>query len=63
MRAHALCGSSGNLGAKRMMSLCRELESAAEASVKNGDPTPLDALVGRLEGEFARVKTELSAVR
>ena len=55
--AHALRGSSGNLGAPTMAELCLQLEQAAS------DPErPCAAeLVYDIEAEFARVRTALSA--
>jgi CheY-like chemotaxis protein/HPt (histidine-containing phosphotransfer) domain-containing protein len=54
-KAHALCGSSGNLGARRMMGICRKIEEAGEAQ----DLTAAAALMGGLTDEFQRVREEL----
>lgn len=54
-KAHALCGSSGNLGARTMMGICRQIEVAGEQD----DLTAASALMTGLNAEFARVKEEL----
>jgi HPt (histidine-containing phosphotransfer) domain-containing protein len=54
-KAHALCGSSGNLGARQMMSLCRRIEEAGEKQ----DLATAGALMPGLTAEFARVRAEL----
>ena len=54
-KAHALCGSSGNLGARRMMGICRKMEEAGEQD----DLKTAQSLMSGLTDEFARVKEEL----
>ena len=53
--AHSLKGSCSNFGAQAMMSLCRELEEAAEKSLFEQAPV----LVARLEDEFRSLRTVL----
>jgi HPt (histidine-containing phosphotransfer) domain-containing protein len=55
--AHALKGSSGNMGAKRMAKICAELEYAGAS----GDLSYAPELLGRLEEEFSRVRPALEA--
>ncbi len=55
--AHALKGSSGNLGALRMLGLCGELELAA----RGGDFTAVHTLLDEIQREAAAVKTALGA--
>lgn len=54
-KAHALCGSSGNLGARHMMGICRRMEEAGELQ----DLKTAEELMDGLTVEFARVKEEL----
>ncbi|HET7272842.1 MAG TPA: response regulator, partial [Rubrobacter sp.] len=53
--AHTLKGSSGNMGAKRMSSLCAQLEDAGSS----GDLSRVPQLLGDLEAEFGRVRPAL----
>ena len=55
--AHALKGSSGNLGAKVVAEVCAELEVAGES----GDVAALSRLLERLEAELGRVRPALEA--
>lgn len=55
--AHLMKGSSGSLGAMRLMGLCKELEEAARG--RSWDAA--DGLVGRVTAEFARVREALRA--
>ena len=54
--AHALKGSSGNLGAGRMQQLCGELQTLGRAN----DLTTAGDRLARLGVEFALVRTALS---
>ncbi|HET7273437.1 MAG TPA: Hpt domain-containing protein, partial [Rubrobacter sp.] len=51
--AHTLVGSSGNMGASRMASICSQIESGASEE-------PTAALLERLEAEFERVRSALN---
>ena len=53
--AHALKGSSGNMGAKRMAALCAELEEIGHS----GELERAPVLVERLGAEFGRVRPAL----
>jgi two-component system, sensor histidine kinase and response regulator len=55
--AHALKGSSGNMGAKRMAKICAELEYVGAS----GDLSYAPEVLGRLEEEFSRVRPALEA--
>jgi HPt (histidine-containing phosphotransfer) domain-containing protein len=55
--AHALKGSSGSLGAKRMVPICEELEALG----RKGDLAHASGLLTRLEAEFERVREALIA--
>jgi CheY-like chemotaxis protein len=55
--AHALKGSSSNMGAKRMAKICAELEYVGAS----GDLSYAPELLGRLEEEFSRVRPALEA--
>src|SRR5512133_1964444 len=56
-QAHAIKGSSGQVGATEVAALCRELETLALTS----DPGSLWELLGRIEAEFAYVCRAMSA--
>ncbi len=55
--AHALKGSSGNMGAARMAAICAELQ---DVGVSGSLAHALD-LLGQLEEEFERVRPALEA--
>jgi len=55
--AHALKGSSGNMGARRMAAICAELEDVGAS----GDLSRARALLEQLEEEFGRVRPALEA--
>lgn len=55
--AHNLIGSSGNVGATRMVALCRRIDGAA----RNGDLTEAPAMLQRLEAEFEEAASALRA--
>ena len=57
--AHALKGSSGNMGLRRMQELCRHLESIG----KSGAVERAGALMESLEGEWGLAKAALEAER
>ena len=54
--AHALKGSCGHFGAKRLLALCRELEADARAGSTDGSAA---AIIDSIEGECARVRGAL----
>src|SRR5512146_722080 len=53
--AHALKGSSGNMGAVRMLNLCNDLEAVCRAN----DLTAVKRLLDCLESDFAFVRVVL----
>jgi len=53
--AHTLKGSSANLGARRMVALCAELETLCQAETLDNAA----GLLGKLEAEFERVRNRL----
>ena len=55
--AHALIGSSGNMGARRMAAICTELQYVGAS----GDLSRVPELLERLEAEFGRVRPALEA--
>ncbi|MCA1593001.1 MAG: response regulator [Acidobacteria bacterium] len=57
--AHSLKGSSGNLGIRRMATLCAELEE----TLHDGTMDEAGAKVNRLEAEFERVMEALAGKR
>jgi HPt (histidine-containing phosphotransfer) domain-containing protein len=57
--AHTLKGNSRTFGAAELASLCQEAEAAAGA----GDLDAVLARVDGIDGEWARVRTELLALR
>jgi HPt (histidine-containing phosphotransfer) domain-containing protein len=57
--AHALKGSSGAVGARRLVAFCRQLESAAQAH----DLTPVPGLLDELEAEIERVGVFVAGYR
>jgi CheY-like chemotaxis protein len=57
--AHALKGSSGNIGARGMQKVCAELEETAES----GDLDPAPEFLEQLEAEFDSARTELASLK
>ncbi len=55
--AHNLIGSSGNVGALRMVALCRKIDTAARI----GDLTDAPAMLHRLDAEFEQAAAALRA--
>jgi HPt (histidine-containing phosphotransfer) domain-containing protein len=56
-QAHALKGSSGQVGAMGLSKICQALEmKAREASREE-----IETLVGKIEGEFLKVRGEMRA--
>ena len=55
--AHTLKGSSGNMGARRMVAVCAELEKVGGS----GELTRAPQLLERLEVEFERTRQALNA--
>ena len=53
--AHALKGSSANMGATRLVTICEELEDVGHS----GELKRAPVLAERLEAEFGRVRTAL----
>lgn len=53
--AHSLKGSAGNIGARAMLAICRQLDDPGRV----GDLTEAKRLVDALEAEFARVEVAL----
>jgi len=53
--AHSLKGSVGNIGARAMFSVCRDLDDHARA----GDLTKSGELMAALAREYARVEAEI----
>ncbi|MGB6554026.1 MAG: response regulator [Candidatus Binataceae bacterium] len=56
--AHALKGSCGHFGAKRLLELCRELEAQARAGSSDGAAA---AIIDSIEHECARVRGALES--
>ena len=54
--AHSLKGSTGNIGARAMFAVCRDLD----AQVQSGDLSNVDGLVAALAREYARVEAEIA---
>ncbi|CAN5613058.1 hypothetical protein BH24ACT22_BH24ACT22_20720 [soil metagenome] len=57
--AHALKGSSGNIGVRRVHEVCARLEEAAESE----ELDQAQELLERLDEEFERARPELVALR
>ena len=57
LAAHALKGSSGNMGVRRMQALCLRLESIGKSGAVEGTAGLMEAL----EGELVRAKAALEA--
>lgn len=57
--AHSFKGSSSNMGATRLAELCDELEQC----VKDNKLEGIEALVGKIDGEFAIVRPLYEAER
>jgi HPt (histidine-containing phosphotransfer) domain-containing protein len=53
--AHSLKGSTGNIGARAMYDVCRQLDDRA----KSGEVARLQPLVDALDAEYGRVETEI----
>ena len=53
--AHSLKGSSGNIGARAMHDICRQLDDRA----KSGELARLQSLVEELDAEYSKVETEI----
>jgi len=58
MAAHSLKGSSSNFGARELYAVSEQLERLGQQEALEGAPARLAAL----KEEFARVKTELTAL-
>lgn len=57
--AHSFKGSSGNMGARQLAELCRQIEQLAHA----GDAQAGAALVPQLIDEYALVQREMAALQ
>lgn len=57
--AHSFKGSCGNMGASVLSGLCKQLEECA----RQGDLASAQTLIGRVEHEFAIVRTLLQPGR
>jgi len=53
--AHSLKGSSGNIGARAMHEVCRQIDERA----KDGDLARVQSLLERLTSEYVKVEAEL----
>src|SRR5688500_8342999 len=53
--AHSLKGSSGNIGARALYEVCRQLDDSA----KSGDLSRVTLLLDRLVVEYGRVEAEI----
>lgn len=53
--AHSLKGSAGNIGAKTLLAVCRQLDDRGRA----GDLTGSEHLVDALDAEFAKVEVAI----
>jgi HPt (histidine-containing phosphotransfer) domain-containing protein len=53
--AHSLKGSAGNIGAQRLLAVCRQLDNRTESA----DPTATAGLVSALAVEFDKVEVEI----
>ena len=58
--AHSLRGSSSIMGARRLASLCGEIENGLKDPAR---PLPSDAFLTTIEGEFARVRVVFATER
>jgi HPt (histidine-containing phosphotransfer) domain-containing protein len=56
--AHSLKGSAGNIGARAMFAICRQLDDHGRA----GDLTDAKRLVDALDAEFARVEVAIRQI-
>ena len=54
--AHSLKGSTGNIGARPMFAVCRDLD----AQVRAGELTNVPALIAALVSEHQRVEAEIN---
>ncbi|HEY8133503.1 MAG TPA: response regulator [Thermoanaerobaculia bacterium] len=57
--AHALCSSSGNIGATRVVDLCTQLEAIGKA----GDTDGAAEILQQLESEYTRAEDALEKLR
>lgn len=57
--AHSLKSAAGNLGARMLAELCRELEQKG----RNGDLSDVESLLVRLEREFTTAGDALRSIR
>jgi two-component system, sensor histidine kinase and response regulator len=57
--AHSLKGSSGNIGARSLLELCRRMDDLA----KTGDLSGAAPIVAALTGEFHRVELEIKQLQ
>lgn len=55
--AHSFKGSSGNMGARQLSELCRQIEEFA----RDGAVAPCLPLIAQLDDEFANVQRELES--
>jgi HPt (histidine-containing phosphotransfer) domain-containing protein len=53
--AHSLKGSAGNIGARRLFEVCRQLDDLS----KSGDPAAAAPFVDALGVEFGKVESEI----
>lgn len=53
--AHSLKGSAGNIGARDLLAVCRQLDELG----KSGDVSGAQSLVASLDAEYSRVETEI----
>ena len=53
--AHSLKGSAGNIGARRLFEVCRQLDDIS----KSGDPASAAPLVDAVGVEFGKVESEI----
>ena len=56
--AHSLKGSAGNIGAKTLLAVCRELDDKGRA----GDLAGAKPLIDALEAEFAKVEVAIRGI-
>jgi len=56
--AHSLKGSAGNIGAQRLLAVCRQLDEKG----RTGDLAEAEQLVDTLDSEFARVEVAIRGI-